>query len=218
MSAESGIDTFRDSGGLWENHRIEDVATPEAFRLNPKKVLNFYNMRFHQLQTVEPNEAHLAIAQIEKEGDYQIEVITQNVDDLHERSGSTSVLHLHGELSKCRSSGNEEYVTEMPPDGIKLGDLCPSGFQLRPHIVWFGEMVPSMDEAIEIVTECDILVVVGTSLNVYPAAGLAQMAPSDARVFLIDPGTFEYLDPKIKQIKKPATAGFKELISILLNS
>jgi NAD-dependent deacetylase len=198
MSAESGIDTFRDSGGLWENHRIEDVATPEAFKRNPVKVLEFYNMRFKQLKTVEPNEAHLAIARLEKEGKYDISVVTQNVDDLHERAGSTKVCHLHGE-------------------GLKLGSLCPSGFQLRPNIVWFGEIVPAMDLAIDIVTQSDVLLIIGTSLNVYPAAGLTQMAPKNAAVFLIDPGTFDDLDRNIKHIKKPATAGFKELISILLN-
>jgi len=217
MSAESGIDTFRDSGGLWEKHKIEDVATPEAFSRNPQKVLDFYNMRLHQLRAVQPNEAHLAIAQLEEKGIYEISVVTQNVDDLHERAGSTHVLHLHGELSKCRSSGNEDYVIDMPSEGLKVGSLCPSGFQLRPHIVWFGEMVPAMDIGINVVLEADILVVIGTSLNVYPAAGLAQMAPPYAEVFLIDPGTFDYLDPKIKHIKKPATAGFKELLAILLN-
>jgi NAD-dependent deacetylase len=215
MSAESGIDTFRDSGGLWENHRIEDVATPEAFERNPRKVLDFYNMRFKQLQSVLPNAAHTGIAALEKSGDFDVSVITQNVDDLHERAGSSKVFHLHGELMKCRSSGNEEYITEMPPAGLKVGDLCPDGYQLRPHIVWFGEMVPAMETAAILVSEADILVIIGTSLNVYPAAGLAEMAPSNADVFLIDPGNFEYLNPKIQHIKKPATAGFKDLISIL---
>ena len=217
MSAESGIDTFRDSGGLWEKHKIEDVATPAAFRRNPARVLSFYNTRLKQLKTVEPNDAHMAIAKLEKAGIYDVLVVTQNVDDLHERAGSTRVCHLHGELMKCKSSGNESYITEMPTEGLKVGDLCPSGFQLRPHIVWFGEMVPAMDEAIEIVVQADILVVIGTSLNVYPAAGLAQMAPEHADVFLIDPGSFDDLNPKVMHIKKPATAGFKELISILLN-
>jgi len=217
MSAESGIDTFRDNGGLWEKHKIEDVATPEAFDTDPQKVLDFYNKRFKQLQTVEPNEAHLAIAQLEKQGEYEVFVVTQNVDDLHERAGSTSVLHLHGELSKCRSTKIEDYVIDMPSAGLKVGDVCPSGFQLRPHIVWFGEMVPAMDVAIDVVLNADILVVIGTSLNVYPAAGLAQMTPPDTEVFLIDPGAFDYLDPKIKQIKKPATAGFKDLLALLLN-
>ncbi|MCZ4408661.1 NAD-dependent deacylase [Cryomorphaceae bacterium 1068] len=217
MSAESGIDTFRDHGGLWENHKIEEVATPEAFRNNPKKVLDFYNMRFEQLKSVKPNEAHLAIAQLEIEEIYNVKVVTQNVDDLHERAGSKTVYHLHGELTKCKSSGDESYVTEMPSGGLQVGDLCPSGFQLRPNIVWFGEMVTAMDKAVEIVTKADVLVVIGTSLNVYPAAGLAHMAPTHAQVFLIDPGYFDHLDPKIKHIKKPATAGFKDLISILLN-
>ncbi|HKK40178.1 MAG TPA: NAD-dependent deacylase [Cryomorphaceae bacterium] len=217
MSAESGIDTFRDSGGLWEKHKIEEVATPEAFKNNPKKVLDFYNLRLKQLRSVEPNEAHLAIARLEKEDVYDVSVITQNVDDLHERAGSTKVYHLHGELTKCKSSGNESHIVDMPPEGLNVGDLCPSGFQLRPHIVWFGEMVPAMDEAIEVVTKSDILIVIGTSLNVYPAAGLAQMAPGHAEVFLIDPGAFDYLDPRIQHVKKPATTGFKEVISVLLN-
>jgi NAD-dependent deacetylase len=159
----------------------------------------------------------LAIARLEKEGKYDISVVTQNVDDLHERAGSTKVYHLHGELTKCRSSGNESYIAEMPLEGLKLGNLCPSGFQIRPNIVWFGEMVPAMDLAIDIITQSDVLVIIGTSLNVYPAAGLAQMAPKNADVFLIDPGTFDHLDPKIRHIKKPATAGFQELLGILLN-
>jgi len=140
------------------------------------------------------------------------------VDDLHERGGSKNVLHLHGELTKCRSSKDESFIRPMPESGIALGDLCPKGFQLRPHIVWFGEMVPAMESAAEIVDTTDILIVIGTSLNVYPAAGLAQMAPAHAEVYLIDPGEFEHLDPRIEQIKKPATAGLKELVKSLLNS
>lgn len=215
MSAESGIKTFRDTGGLWENNRIEDVATPEAFARAPEHVLDFYNHRFFQLKDVEPNDAHIGIAEIEKKGKFIVRVITQNVDDLHERSGSTRVLHLHGELTKCRSSKDESYVREMPEEGIQLGDLCPNGFQLRPRIVWFGEMVPAMDEAIEIVSRADVLIVIGTSLNVYPAAGLAQMAPAHSKVYLIDPGEFDYLDPRIEHIKKPATAGLKKVLSML---
>lgn len=211
MSAESGIDTFRDSGGLWEKHRIEDVATPEAFMRNPKKVLDFYNMRLKQLQTVEPNKAHLAIARLEEETTYDVSVITQNVDDLHERAGSSKVYHLHGELTKCKSSGNESHVIDMPMEGLKVGDLCPSGYQLRPNIVWFGEMVPAMDVAIDIVTKADILIVIGTSLNVYPAAGLAQMAPRHADVYLIDPGTFDFLADNVIHIRKKATEGMKYL-------
>ena len=215
MSAESGISTFRDSGGLWEEHSIEEVATPEAFARDPEKVLNFYNMRVRQLLEVEPNPAHLAIAEMESYIDFEVKVITQNVDDLHERAGSSHVLHLHGELMKCRSSGNENIILEMPNSGLKIGDLCPEGHQLRPHVVWFGEMVPAMDEAATIVSEAEILVVIGTSLNVYPAAGLAYMASEDARVYLIDPGKFDYLDSRIHHIKKPATAGLKELQNLL---
>jgi NAD-dependent deacetylase len=215
MSAESGISTFRDSGGLWEEYSIEDVATPEAFARNPEKVLNFYNMRVRQLLEVGPNSAHLAVAEMERHTDFEVKVITQNVDDLHERAGSSDVLHLHGELMKCRSSGNEDIILDMPEIGLKIGDLCPEGHQLRPHVVWFGEMVPAMEEAATIVSEADILVVIGTSLNVYPAAGLAHMAPDDARVYLIDPGEFDYLDSKIHHIKKPASAGLEELMSLL---
>jgi len=217
MSAESGIDTFRDSGGLWEKNKIEDVATPEAFRRNPEKVLEFYNMRFKQLQSVQPNDAHLGIAELEKSGLYDVKIITQNVDDLHERAGSSEVLHLHGELSKCRSSGNESHIVEMPAAGLKVGDRCPAGYQLRPHIVWFGEMVPAMESAAHLVADAEILLIIGTSLNVYPAAGLVDMAIDSSEVFLIDPGDFGYLNPNIRHIKKPATAGFKELMSILLN-
>lgn len=215
MSAESGIKTFRDTGGLWENNRIEDVATPEAFAKDPERVLEFYNQRFFQLKQVEPNEAHYRVAALEKNNQFKVKVITQNVDDLHERSGSTKVLHLHGELTKCRSSGDETHIQNMPDEGIKLGDLCPKGHQLRPHIVWFGEMVPAMDKAIEIVSRADMLIVIGTSLNVYPAAGLAQMTSAHAKVYLIDPGDFDYLDPKIKHIKKPASAGLVDLLRTL---
>lgn len=216
MSAESGIDTFRDNGGLWEKHKIEDVATPEAFAHNPQKVLEFYNMRYRQLQEVEPNAAHLAIADLEKSGNYGVAVITQNVDNLHERAGSSQVYHLHGELSKCRSSQDENYVTDMPTEGLRVGDLCPSGFQLRPHIVWFGEMVPAMDAAASLVAQCHILVVIGTSLQVYPAAGLAQMAPNDAVIYLIDPGHFDHLPERAVHIKESATKGIKVLREKLL--
>ncbi|HKL03845.1 MAG TPA: Sir2 family NAD-dependent protein deacetylase, partial [Cryomorphaceae bacterium] len=156
VSAESGIDTFRDSGGLWEKHAIEDVATPEAWHRNRDLVMDFYNSRWAQLQTVEPNEAHRNLVKLEEK--FQVKIITQNVDNLHERAGSTHVLHLHGELSKCRSSGDERYIQDMPKHGLEPGMNCPKGHQLRPHIVWFGEMVPALDEAIQMVQETDILV------------------------------------------------------------
>jgi len=215
MSAESGISTFRDNGGLWEKHSIEEVATPEAFHHNPEKVLNFYNMRVEQLRQVEPNEAHIGIAELEKSGRFEVDVVTQNVDNLHEKAGSTRVLHLHGELLKCRSSGNEEYIIDMPAKGLKVGDRCPEGHQLRPHVVWFGELVPAMDEAYSIVSRADLLLIIGTSLNVYPAAGLVNGVSHRTEIYLIDPGEFDFYAPRIKHIKKPATAGFKEVLSLI---
>lgn len=215
MSAESGISTFRDSGGLWEKHAIEDVATPEAFKRNPEKVLGFYNMRVKQFKEVKPNQAHLDIVELEKTALFDVHVVTQNVDDLHERAGSSNVLHLHGELMKCRSSGDEEYITDMPEEGLRLGDLCPMGYQLRPHVVWFGELVPAMDEAISIVSQAEILLVIGTSLNVYPAAGLINVVSRSTDIFLIDPGDFDFPDSRIRHIKKPATAGIKDVMNLI---
>ena len=191
ISAESGLKTFRDSDGLWETYRIEDVATPEAFRANPELVLTFYNMRRKQVLEAKPNAAHEALAQLEKRTtksgeDVNVHVVTQNIDDLHERAGSTKVLHLHGEILKSRSSLNQHLIYDCRGD-IKLGDKCEKGSQLRPHIVWFGEAVPMLDEADKLVQRADALVVVGTSLNVYPAAGLVFRAPRGTPVFVIDP-------------------------------
>lgn len=212
ISAESGIDTFRDQGGLWEKHRIEDVATPEAWRKNPERVLNFYNMRVEQLRQVKPNTAHTELVKLEQK--YNTIIITQNVDDLHERAGSSQVIHLHGELAKCRSEHNENYLTGMPEKGLHIGDKCPQGYQLRPHIVWFGEMVPEMDRALETVRLADTLIVVGTSLNVYPAAGLAYAAPSDAEVVLIDPANFNASTiSSFRHIQRKATEGVKEVVA-----
>lgn len=211
VSAESGISTFRDNGGLWDKYRIEDVATPEAFAKNPALVLDFYNMRFAQLSTVKPNAAHLAIARLEEKHD--VYVITQNVDNLHERAGSTKVLHLHGELSKCRSCGNERDIYPMPSEGLKVGDLCSKGYQLRPHIVWFGELVPAMDDAFKLVKEADILLIVGTSLQVYPAAGLAYAAMNHTEVFIVDPAEIpDMFDRHITHIKTGATQGVSQLV------
>ena len=214
MSAESGLSTFRDSGGLWEKYRIEEVATPQAWMNNKEKVIEFYNMRFNQLSEVEPNNAHKIIAEMER--DFDVKVITQNVDNLHERAGSSEVLHLHGELAKCRSEGNPNFIRDMPESGLKIGMKCPEGHQLRPNVVWFGEAVPNMIPAEEIVSNCDALVVVGTSLNVYPAAGLAFSAPSQSITLLIDPGDF-YPNSlgRIKHIQKPATEGMKDALEIL---
>lgn len=184
ISAESGINTFRDADGLWEGHDIMEVASPVGWHKNPELVLDFYNKRRKQLQEVHPNAAHLALAKLEET--FDVHIITQNVDDLHERAGSTKVLHLHGELLKVRSTTDESYIVDWK-DNIHLGDCCPNKGQLRPHIVWFGEAVPAMDEAIDITQTADVVAVIGTSLQVYPAAGLMNYAPGNTPVFYIDP-------------------------------
>lgn len=215
MSAESGIRTFRDSDGLWEEHRIEDVATPEAWFKNKELVLRFYNQRLQQLLEAKPNQAHEDLVKLEEK--YDVVVITQNVDDLHERAGSSNVIHLHGELRKCRSEKDESFITDMPATGLKIGDKCPKGYQLRPHIVWFGEMVPQMDNAIKAIEDADILIAVGTSLQVYPAAGLIYAAKPDAQIFLVDPGNFNHTNiTHLTHIQKPATKGVKEVVDRLL--
>lgn len=185
MSAESGISTFREKGGLWEEHDIEEVATPQAWVKNPKKVLNFYNMRRKQLLETKPNRGHELIA--EMEADFNLRVITQNVDDLHERAGSKDVLHLHGELRKARSTQDEALIYPLEGWELNIGDTCEKGAQLRPHVVWFGEMVPAMDIAIDQLQECGLMIVVGSSLMVYPAASLVQMVDSSCPVLVIDP-------------------------------
>ncbi|MDR6967176.1 NAD-dependent deacetylase [Flavobacterium arsenatis] len=184
ISAESGIKTFRDSDGLWEGHNVMDVATPEGWKKNPELVLDFYNQRRKQLQTVEPNLAHKILAELES--DFDVYVITQNVDDLHERAGSLKVLHLHGELLKARSTNNYNLLFEWKDDLLST-DVDENGFQLRPHIVWFGEDVPALEEAVKITLEADYFVVIGTSLQVYPAAGLIDYVDSNVPVFYIDP-------------------------------
>ncbi|MFN8356090.1 MAG: NAD-dependent deacylase [Spirosomataceae bacterium] len=214
ISAESGIKTFRDSDGLWENHSIEDVATPEGWRKNPALVLDFYNQRRRQLFTVEPNKAHYLLAQLEQ--DFDVHIITQNVDDLHERAGSTQVLHLHGELRKVRSTKNPALIYEWDGD-VKLGeDYCELGSQLRPHIVWFGEAVPAIEDAALIASEADIFVVVGTSMQVYPAAGLIHYVPKQAPKFVIDPH-IPSLQPqkKLTFIAEKATVGMEQLVRVL---
>lgn len=185
MSQESGLRTFRDMGGLWEEYDVTEVATPEAWRRNPELVMRFYNERRKQLYECEPNAGHRGLADLEK--DFEVHIITQNVDDLHERAGSSHVLHLHGELKKARSSVDENLVCDIDGWELKFGQKCAKGSQLRPHIVWFGEPVPAMDEAIPLVEHADILVVVGTSLNVYPAAGLVHYVRKGTPVFVIDP-------------------------------
>jgi len=213
ISAESGVKTFRDSGGLWENHKIEDVASPEGFERNPKLVLDFYNARRRQLIEVVPNEAHLILAELE--AFFKVEIITQNVDDLHERAGSSKVLHLHGELKKARPITTEFPIIPWEKD-LNIGDLNLDGVQLRPHIVWFGEAVNEMDNAIKIVENADILVVVGTSLQVYPAAGLIHYIKKDCELYLIDPNVESSLVPPENRFKTSATIGMRKLKDILL--
>lgn len=185
ISAESGIKTFRDSGGLWEEYRIEDVATPGAWEKNPALVLDFYNKRRKQVLEATPNNAHFALAGLEEL--FDVYVITQNIDDLHERAGSTNVLHLHGEIRKARSTKNPGLIYPIDGEDLNIGDKCDEGSQLRPHIVWFGESVPAMEEAISITQTADVFMVIGTSLEVYPAASLVMYAPDEAFKILIDP-------------------------------
>ena len=216
MSAESGIKTFRDSGGLWEEYKLEDVATPEAWQRNPKLVLEFYNQRRKQVMEAKPNEGHLILAQLEKL--YDVQIITQNIDDLHERAGSKKILHLHGQIMKTQSSVDPNLVYTMKGSEIKFGDKCEKGSQLRPHIVWFGEMVPEMDTAIEMMAHADIFITVGTSLVVYPAAGLIHYAPSTAIKYLVDPGDFDSsVLSNLKHIKQIASLGLKSLQEELKN-
>jgi NAD-dependent deacetylase len=184
VSAESGIATFRDSNGLWENHRVEDVASPEGFAHAPELVLSFYNLRRAQLHTVQPNEGHRLIAALE--ADYAVTVVTQNIDDLHERAGSTNIIHLHGELLKARPAAGDGFIVDWPGD-IKLGDTDDKGVQMRPHIVWFGEHVPEIENAARVVLQADLIIIVGTSMQVYPAAGLVGYADDSVPVIYIDP-------------------------------
>jgi NAD-dependent deacetylase len=215
MSAESGISTFRDSGGLWEEYRVEDVATPEAFDTNPGLVLEFYNRRRDQLYTCRPNDGHRGLAALEK--DFEVHIITQNVDDLHERAGSTNVVHLHGELTKARPVDDPGTTYDIPPGAsLRLGDTDPRGRQLRPFIVWFGEAVPMIDTAIRKVEASDILVIIGTSLNVYPAAGLLNYARRGQPVFLIDPNEVHTYRSDISFIRAGASEGVRQLTQILL--
>jgi NAD-dependent deacetylase len=215
MSAESGIATFRDSGGMWEQYPVEEVATPEGFGRNPRLVLDFYNARRKAAFEAKPNKGHIGLAEMEKE--YKVSVVTQNVDDLHERAGSTSVLHLHGELSKVRSTAYPSLIYTLTPDNpeIHVGDKCEKGAQLRPHIVWFGEAVPLIEEAMKIVESADILVIIGTSLNVYPAASLLNYAASGVPVYLIDPEEVKTYRQGIHFIQKGASEGVDELRRLL---
>lgn len=221
MSAESGISTFRDSGGLWEKYPVEQVATPEGYAANPKLVIDFYNERRKQLLNVEPNMGHRILAELEK--NFDITVVTQNVDNLHERAGSTKVIHLHGELTKVTSSrepNNPKYIKELSPEcyDVKIGDLADDGSQLRPFIVWFGEAVPMIETAIDCVEKADIFVIIGTSMNVYPAAGLLNYVDGNVPVYLIDPNPVNISsNRKINVISKGASEGMENLRKILLD-
>jgi len=215
ISAESGIKTFRDSDGLWEGHDVMEVASPEGWRNNPALVMDFYNKRRQQLKEVVPNAAHLILAELEQH--FDVHIITQNVDDLHERAGSSNVLHLHGELLKARSTKRENYILDWTDD-LNFGDLDGNGHQLRPHIVWFGEAVPALEEAVSITNEADFFAVVGTSLQVYPAAGLIDFAKPGTPLFYVDlnPARIPNLRNELEVIPTTASEGMKLLKEKLL--
>ncbi|GFZ77025.1 NAD-dependent protein deacylase [Aquaticitalea lipolytica] len=212
MSAESGLKTFRDADGLWEGHNVMEVATPEGFAANPELVLEFYNQRRRQLFEVTPNSAHFGLAELEK--NYKVTIVTQNVDDLHERAGSKNVIHLHGELLKARNIVDEFSVIDCKTD-IKLGDTCSKGHQLRPHIVWFGEAVPMIDTAVDVCMTADILLIIGTSMQVYPAASLMHYVPEHTPTFFIDPKPAIESKHNLTVIAETATVGMKRFIESL---
>ena len=212
MSAESGLKTFRDANGLWEGHNVMEVASPQGFEKNPELVLDFYNQRRRQLVQVQPNSAHYALSKLEK--DYKVTVITQNVDDLHERAGSTNVLHLHGELLKVRSTYDEFDVQSWKHD-LVLGDLCSKGYQLRPHIVWFGEAVPMMEKAVVMCQTANVLLIIGTSMQVYPAASLMHYVNNGTKIFYIDPKPVMSNNAQITVIEDKATSGIVKVVAQL---
>jgi NAD-dependent deacetylase len=216
MSAESGISTFRDSGGLWEKYEINEVATPEAWRRNPDLVSAFYNQRRKQIIETSPNAAHNFITSLEDQ--FDVTVITQNIDDLHERAGSTNILHLHGNIRLAKSSGPNQEKKLYPIDGWELtkNDLCEEGYRLRPHVVWFGEAVPALEDAIPLIESADVFVVIGTSLQIYPAAGLIHYAPKTATKILIDPNLDSFSIPSdFIKIAKNSTAAIQDLKDLL---
>ncbi|MCP3927659.1 MAG: NAD-dependent deacylase [Bacteroidetes bacterium] len=218
MSAESGIKTFREAGGLWEEYDVMEVASPEGWRKNRELVLEFYNQRRRQLHEVEPNAGHKVLVELEKK--YHVTIITQNIDDLHERAGSKNLLHLHGELFKVRSTLNEKIVYDWKKD-LHIGDKCEEGSQLRPHIVWFGESVPMIEKAAVVTSQADILIIIGTSMQVYPAAGLAAFALSVTPIYYIDPNpsiNYELRQhPHLTVISEKATTGVKKVVDILMD-
>lgn len=221
ISAESGLGTFRDNGGLWDKYDPMEVASIEGWVKNPGFVLDFYNLRRSQLRDTKPNEAHRIIAELER--DCNVDVITQNVDNLHERAGSTHIIHLHGELTKVRPENtcndedgySEKYVVDVGYNPVVLGDKAPNGAQYRPHIVFFGEAVPKIERAIDLVSKADVMLIIGTSLSVYPAAGLYRYAGENTPIYIIDPASLGVKDPRIIHIKKKATEGIKEFVAYL---
>ena len=216
MSAESGINTFRDANGLWANHKIEDVATPQAWLKDPEKVQHFYNQRRKQILESSPNEAHFLIKEMEKLGD--VTVITQNIDDLHERAGSIDVVHLHGNIRESKSSGPNQETHYYPIEGweLKMGKKCVDGYQLRPHVVWFGESVPNLEVAADIISKASVLIVIGTSLQVYPAAGLIHAAPLSCTKFLIDPNALNLQVPSdFIVLNETASEGMLQCLGLL---
>jgi NAD-dependent deacetylase len=214
MSAESGISTFRGAGGLWEKYNVTELASPEAWARSPELVLRFYNERRKKVIESEPNQGHYGLVDLEKY--FQVHIITQNVDDLHERAGSSNILHLHGEIRKAKSTGDPNLIYQLDGWELKLGDTCEKGYQLRPHIVWFGESVDAIEPAIDMISGADIVAVIGTSLMVYPAAGLIDYAPSHAKLFLIDPGKANTYR-QIEHIKENASKGVAILKERLVN-
>ncbi len=216
ISAESGIATFRDSGGLWEGHRVEDVATPEGWRKNPELVMDFYNQRRKQAAEVKPNRGHEILVELEKH--FDVTIITQNVDNLHERAGSSRVIHLHGSLFESRSTKNPRLIYPIEGWELKIGDVCELGSQLRPNIVWFGEAVPMIEVAADIASGADIFLVVGTSMVVYPAAGLIDYVPGHVKKYVVDPKKPEILHvPNLEFIAEKASIGMEKLMKVLLN-
>lgn len=215
MSADSGLKTFRDSDGLWEGHDVQEVATPQAWESDKELVLKFYNQRRKQADSVDPNAGHKALAKLEQQ--YDVTIITQNVDNLHEQAGASNVIHLHGELSKVRSEDDPSLIYDIGGDSIELGDTAEDGAQLRPHVVWFGEPVPNMSKASKVVPQADILIVIGTSLVVYPAAGLVDLVDQDIPKYIIDPATPELRTfTGWEHIKEPAAKGAPKLVQELL--
>ncbi len=215
ISAESGLRTFRDAGGLWEGHNVYDVATPEAWQRDPVMVQQFYNERRKSVLAAEPNEAHLALVRLEHE--YDLTIITQNIDDLHERAGSSKILHLHGIITKSQSDKRPDLTYDIPGWELKMGEFCELGTQLRPHVVWFGEAVPMIEKAAQICCDADIFVVIGTSLQVYPAAGLTDLVPKSALKFIVDLNETS-VSKDVEKIIAPASVGVPKLVRRLLNS